>query len=203
MALRVSTGYNICKVLYDVKSHALDQIRLIRDTMERAGAFTAVPGWGGALMGATALVAGTIAPGEPSRRWMAVWMIDAVGAGAIGLAATIDKARRTRTSLWGAPTRRFALAFAPALVAAAAFTVALARGGRRDWRSGCWQLLYGAAVTSGGALSARPVPLMGISFMVLGGAALARPDLGPALMIAGFGGLQIVFGTWIGVRYGG
>jgi hypothetical protein len=190
-------------VLYDVKSHALDQLQVIRDTMERAASFTAVPGWGGAAMGVTAIVAGAIAPPEPSRRWMTVWLADAAIAAAIGVAATVHKARRTRTSLSGAPARRFALAFAPALVAAVVFTAVIARDGRLAWLAGCWLLLYGAAVTSGGALSAKPVPLMGAAFMALGIAAFAAPGAGPMLMIVGFGLAQVAFGIWIGVSYGG
>src|SRR5436190_3152906 len=61
-----------------IHDHAIENLRFIRETMERAGAFTAVPGWGGVLMGVSALVTAAIAgPPRHSRRWLACWLADA------------------------------------------------------------------------------------------------------------------------------
>jgi hypothetical protein len=184
---------------------AEENLRFIRDTMARAADFTAVPGWGGALMGTTALVTAA-ASGPPTDRpsWLVVWLADAAIAGAIGVVAIVWKARRSGVPLQGAATRRFVLAFVPALVAGAVITAVLVRSGLMVQLPGCWLLLYGAAVTSAGAFSVRPVPLMGGCFMVLGTLAFALPaQWGHVLMAAGFGGLQIGFGVIIARRYGG
>jgi len=69
---------------------------------------------------------------------------------------------------------------------------------------GLWLLLYGAGVTVAGATSIRVVPMMGISFMVLGSLAFLLPSSwGDILMAVGFGGLQMGFGLLIARKYGG
>jgi hypothetical protein len=185
--------------------HALDDLRYIRDTMERASAFTAVPGWGGVLMGATALATAPIAgPPRESARWVAAWMADAVVAAAIGLIAIARKGRRAESPLAAAPARRFALAFVPPLAAGAVLTAVFVSHGLIARLPGCWLVSYGAAVMTGGALSVRAVPIMGLAFMLLGIAAFAAPAAsGDVFMAAGFGGLHIGFGLVIARKYGG
>ena len=69
---------------------------------------------------------------------------------------------------------------------------------------GTWLLLYGAAVVSGGGASVRVVPVMGACFMTLGALVLLFPQVSAdAALAAGFGGIHIVFGTIIAVKYGG
>jgi hypothetical protein len=186
-------------------AHAIDELRFIRATMERAGAFTAVPGWGGVLMGVTALVAGMMAgPPRSDGRWLAIWLGDAVVAAAIALATMVRKARTSGAPLDATPTRRFALACLPPLAAGAILTAVFARSGLVVRLPGCWLLLYGAGLTTGGAFSVRVVPVMGLLFMALGVAAFATPIAwGHYFMAAGFGGLHIAFGLVIARRYGG
>src|SRR5581483_1642664 len=111
--------------------------------MERANTFTAVPGWGGFWMGVTGIGAGLLAGrrGEPSV-WFIIWLAEASVALLIGLVALRLKARATGQALWSKPARKFALAFAPPVVAAAVLTVALWRIGAHAVIPGTWLMLY-------------------------------------------------------------
>lgn len=184
--------------------HAMDNLRYIRRAMERAGSFTAVPGVGGAVMGATALAAAWVAGRRPDAGWLlAVWLVEACLALAIGIAGAALKSRRANMPLLCGPGRKFVAGFAPPMLAGALLTAVLFRAGLPVYLPGMWLLLYGAGVLSGGAASVRVVPLMGACFMVAGAVALAAPVSGPALLAAGFGGLHVVFGIVIAVKYGG
>jgi hypothetical protein len=189
-----------------IQAHAAENLQFIRDAMARASAFTAVPGWGGVLMGVTALAAAAISgPPDGSLRWVMVWFTDAAVAATIAIVAMTRKARRSGTPLSSAaPAHKFALACVPPLVAGMVLTPVFATMGLIARLPGCWLLLYGTAAATGGACSVRVVPLMGLCFMVLGAVAFAAPAAwGHWLMAAGFGGLHIAFGLVIARRYGG
>jgi len=189
----------------EMRAHAMDSLRYIRGAMERAGLFTAVPGWGGVLMGLTALAAAWMAgPAPGGARWLTVWAVEALVAVGIGLAAAWEKSRRLGMPLVSGAGRKFATGFAPAIVSGVLLTAALAGSGASAVLPGAWLLLYGAAVVSGGSHSVRVVPLMGACFMILGAVALFLPaGHGNLFLAAGFGGLHILFGAAIAVRYGG
>lgn len=184
---------------------AMDDLRYIRKTMERAAAFTAVPGRGGVAMGVTALLAAAAATGQPTEgRWLATWLVGAALATGMASWATARKARMAGVQLFNGPGRRFALSFLPPVIAGAALTWALYDYGATQAIPGMWLLLYGAGVTTGGTYSVRIVPIMGLCFMVVGAAALASPRAWADIYLAvGFGVLHIVFGVAIARRYGG
>jgi hypothetical protein len=184
---------------------AAENLRFIRDVMARAAEFTAVPGWGGVVMGITALAAAAVAARQPTTdRWLAVWASEAALAIFIGAVAIFLKAEACGQSLGTGPARRFALAFAPPILAAAVLSGTLYRAGAASALPATWLLLYGTAVVTGGAYSVRPVPLMEICFMATGTIAAVTPAAWDDWMLAaGFGGLHIVFGVLIARRYGG
>jgi hypothetical protein len=189
----------------EIGSRAIDNLRFIRETMERASSFTAVPGWGGVAMGVSALAAAGISTKARSAdEWLGIWLAEAFLAVAIGAWSIASKARRFRIPLFAGPARRFLLTLSPPLAAGALATLALQRAGQAQLLPGIWLLLYGTAVVTGGAFSVRIVPVMGIGFMLLGAICLfCPPSWGTAFLGAGFGGLQIVFGFLIARRYGG
>lgn len=190
---------------HSLHGRAMDNLRFIRETMERASSFTAVPGWGGVAIGVTALIAALVAIGIPDEHeWMYVWACELPLALLIGGWTMKRKAGVAQLKLLSAPGRKFTLSLTPPLVAGAFLSVALAREGAFNSLPGMWMLLYGAGVVTGGAFSVRVVPVMGLCFMALGALTLFVPiTWGNFMMAAGFGGLHIIFGTIIARRHGG
>jgi hypothetical protein len=183
---------------------ALDDLRYIRETMERSSAFTATSGWGQVLMGLTALLAAALAAQQKTpNAWLLVWLAEAVVAVTIAFIAMYRKARRAGLPLTSGPCRKFALGFLPCVVVAMLLTVAFSRLGLTALMPALWLLLYGAGVITGGAFSIPLLPAMGTSFLLAGGLALFFPAWGDILMAIGFGGLHILFGAGIASRHGG
>jgi hypothetical protein len=172
--------------------------------MERASAFTAVPGWGGVAIGMTAFVAGWIASGKSVESQFFVWLIEGLVAIALGVAALSWKSERTASPLATRPAKRALLSFVAPLLAGAVLTDGLFRAHQLTLIFGLWLLLYGVAVCTAGAFSVRVVPVMGICFIVVGTLAVVAPvKWGNWFMITGFGALHVVFGLIIARRYGG
>jgi len=184
---------------------AADHLRYIRETMESAAEFTAVPGWGGVAMGLTALAAAWLAARQTTPlSWAIVWLAEAFVAVAIAAPAAATKARRANSSLFRGPGRKFVLSFAPPIVVGGFLTLALIQMGIFSALPGVWLLLYGTAIVTGGAFSVRAVPIMGLCLMALGAGSLFAPAAwGNYFMATGFGVVQIAFGFWIALRYGG
>lgn len=184
---------------------AMDNLQFIRETMERASAFTGISGWGQVAIGFSAIAASIISARQATfKAWLAVWMAEAVVSLLIAGWSMDRKARAAQLPLLSGPGRKVAFSLSPPLFVGGLLTVVLYRAGLTNSIPGVWLLLYGTGVVTGGMFSVSVVPIMGLCFMALGAVALFTPPyLANYFLAAGFGGLHIVFGVIIARRYGG
>jgi hypothetical protein len=189
----------------NISDRAIDNLKFIRETMERSTVFTSVPGYGGILMGATAIAAAYIANTQPSvRDGLIVWLTEAVLAFFIGLLAMWQKTKISKTSMFSTPARKLLMNSLPPMLCGVFITLGLYRFGHFEAMIPVWILCYGAAVVCGGAFSVKAVPLMGWCFIAVGAAAFFLPaGWANAMMGLSFGVLHIVFGLVIGRKFGG
>ena len=183
---------------------AADNLRFIRETMERATSFTAVSGLGLVLVGVTALIAAALAASRATPEgWLAVWGGELFVALGISLVTMARKARAEGLPLFSHTGRKLLLAFTPPMTAGALLTLALYLEHGLAMLPGVWLTLYGAGVMTAGAYSVRAIPIMGAAFIALGAVALLAPLPGDLLLAAGMGGLHVVFGVVVWRSYGG
>jgi hypothetical protein len=188
-----------------VSDRAMDNLRYIRETMERATPFTGISGRGEMAIGATALVASVIAARQTTFNfWVYTWLTESLISLLIAGWSMDRKARATQTALFSGSGRKALFSLAPSVIAGGLLTLVLARAGLSDAIPGMWLLLYGTGVITGGMFSVRAVPAMGLCFMALGALALfSPPNWTNYFMAVGFGGLHLVFGAIIVRKYGG
>lgn len=193
------------KELSSLHGRAMDNLAFIRNTMEAAGSFTAVSGWGMVAIGVLAILVAIVASLQKTATGaLNIWLASAVLSPTIMMWAMVRKARSAKMPLLSGPGRKFVLSFSPPMVVGALLTLVLYRAGLVEVIPGVWLLLYGTAVVAGGAFSVRIVPVMGLCFMAAGVVSLFSPmSLSLILLGIAFGGLHIVFGIPIARSYGG
>jgi hypothetical protein len=183
----------------------IEQLRFIRQTMESAGSFTAVPGWGQVIIGITALGAAWLAAQQADpTSWIQIWLAEAVVALAIAVWSILEKAKRANQSLDSGPARKVALSLAPPIFAGGVLTWVLFQSGLTSAIPAMWLMLYGTGVMAAGAFSVSVVPVMGLCVFALGALAVITPASWHNFEMAiGFGALHIIFGGIIARRHGG
>jgi len=184
---------------------AMDNLRYIRETMERATHFTGISGRGEIAIGVTALAASVIAAQQTTfKLWFAIWVAEGLISTLIAGWSMDRKARAVQMPLFAGPGRKAVFSLLPPIVAGGLLTIVLVRAQMTGAIPGVWLLLYGTGVITGGMFSVKAVPAMGFCFMVLGAIALfSPPTYANWFMAGGFGVLHIVFGAIIVRKYGG
>src|SRR5689334_11317837 len=105
---------------------AMENLRFIRETMERSASFTAVSGWAGVAMGGGAIGAAWLARGQAApEAWISIWLATAAISFLIAVAGMVVKARAASMPLMSGPGRKFASSFAPPIFVGGVLTFAL------------------------------------------------------------------------------
>jgi hypothetical protein len=188
-----------------IDSGAVENLRYIRSTIEAAHTFTTVPGKGCIAMGLTALAAvGLESLPQLEAYWLGIWVGAAIVACSAALWFMEQKARAQGLSLRRAVARRFFMTLAPAFLAGAILTVALAGRVDREIITGMWLLLYGTGLAACGLFAIPAVFTAGLAFMGLGTATLWLPPGSAHIVLAlGFGGIHLALGATIVRHHGG
>lgn len=184
---------------------AVENLRYIRSTIEAANTFTTVPGRGCVAMAILAFLAAGIemSPGM-SAHWLPLWLGAAALSCVVAIAFMRAKARAEGLSLNRSVCMRFFLTLAPAFVAGAVLTAALADTVERGIIGGVWLLLYGTGIAACGVFSIPAVLAAGFGFMGLGTIGLFAPAAwAPGLLALGFGGIHLALGIHVIRNHGG
>jgi len=188
-----------------IDSKAAEHLKFIRNAIEASQTFTTIPGNGCISMGIMALCAAALEAATPlSRFWLPLWLVTALAASLTALYCMWSKARLQGLSISRAVSRRFFMTLAPAFFVAIVLTVVLPGLVSREVVAAVWLMLYGAALCTCGISTLRAVSVAGLGFLVLGTAAGFLPvGTAPITLAAGFGGIHIGLGIYVGKQHGG
>ncbi len=195
---------------------ARENLRVIRQTMERSTKYSTLSGLSGVLIGLTAIVSVVVTSRVLDSRFQThqpvqsvypqlglLWLIELALAVGIEFACNKRRARHIGKRVASPLGAHILLAALPAFVAAVALTAFFALHGMAAFVWGIWMLTYGLAICAVGLFSVRPVSYLGAAFVVAGAVTLLLPASSQLFMMGlTFGGFHVVYGVLMGRKHG-
>jgi|GEM_PF-1965805 len=194
------------------KPGAENDIKLIKDIMERSARYTHFTGLSGILSGLAAL-AGVYAtcwiyvklPTDNQAIWSLVtWVLVFVFALVEDFALAARRAKKEGTTIWTPATKQVLKAIAPAVFMSFVISMSFLFKGPPDAIPGILAMGYGVALCSAGMFCSREVWIYGIVQLITGTISFFfLPTLPYSMytMALCFGIYQIAFGVWIAAKY--
>lgn len=201
---------------------AHEHLRVIRQAMERSTRYSTLSGLSGVAVGSIALLGCVLtrylvkeAPEPQWKYWfVGVWSLVLIASLVADYFFSKRRAARVGKTAFSPLGKHLTRAAAPGFLAALAFSAFYAFhpdgiGGYESagaYLYGAWMLCYAVSLLSVGMFSVREVSYLGWAFLGAGALTLLLPPgflFGPrALMALTFGGFHIVYGLWMGRKYG-
>lgn len=190
----------------DQALRALAEIRTVIDRSARYSRFSALSCF---LAGIAALIGSGLcglvpfAGTQPQQGWMflSVWAAVLIVALVSQVLLTFMKARQRREAFWTPIARTAFGALLGPGVAGLAGSAVLVQTGHWELLPGVWLLLYGCGLWGVSFFAPLFLRGLGAAFMVAGVCAWAFPPCSALALGLGFGGLHLVFGTVVLMRY--
>lgn len=190
---------------------AEENLRVIRELMERSTRHSTFSGYSGILAGIYSIIGCAITfwiKNQPhsllpmNLLFLAVWSVVIVLAIGTDYLLTKRHAARVGKRILSRLGKQMAYASIPGLGTGALWTLFLLQHGLLDVVFPVWMLCYGIAVSAVGIFSQREVKLLGAAFLVAGAVTLFLPQFGLPMMAATFGGFHILYGIVMSLKDG-
>ena len=192
------------------QDQALRALADIRSAIERSTRYSTFSALSGYLAGTAALVGSggcgiytDFVGAQPQQglRFVSVWAIVFIIAAIAQTILTTLKAHQRGEAVWTPIARTaFATLVGPG-IAGIAGSVVFVEMQRWDLLPGLWLLLYGCGLWSVSFFAPLFLRLLGVTFIGLGLCAWVQPEAAGLWLGAGFGGLHLIFGTVVLMRY--
>lgn len=195
---------------------AEEHLRVIRQAMERSTRHSTFSGLSGIVVGLLALTGCLLMPvvvdgvSDPLWRYLffGLWTLVLGSALVADFLLTKRRAREVGKRIRSPYARHLIRAAAPGFLAALALTLFYVIHPTLigPYIYAFWMLCYAVSVLAVAQFSVREVSVLGWAFLAAGAVTLMLPPalgVGPrAMMAVTFGGFHIVYGVWMGYKYG-
>lgn len=204
----------------NIVSEAEENLRLIRDYMERSKRYANFAGFSG-VCGGVAAILGAFAQrlyvlGLPPAQRPLAFAVNWLAVIAVALGAdfifTRRRANLVERGVLARLARHMAAAALPGLAMGAVITVCFLHLGLQDQLYPYWMLSYGVAIAGVAVSAPREVRLLSWAFLSFGSLSLilqsfdlahmVRAQFGLAMFILSFGLIHIAYGIAVGIREG-
>ena len=183
-------------------AEATENLRIIRDLMERSTRYSTFSGLSGVLAG-TAAVLGAILDFQlkpNARLFLVIWSTVLVFTLCTDYLLTKRKAAQVGKHVLSRLGKQMVLASAPGLGLSVLLTWFCWQNHILSQIYPLWMLCYGVAVCSVGLFSQSEVSKLGRAFLLVGAVTLFFPAYGLHAMALSFGGFHIVYGVLMGQK---
>ncbi|GGF34270.1 hypothetical protein [Echinicola rosea] len=194
----------------------MDDLREIREMMNKSSKFISLSGMSGIAAGIIALIGAFVAyrlvysqwsydtgVDEMSMLFRLMWIggLTLVGAIAAGVLFTRNTARKNKQKLWDHPSKRLLVNLAIPIVSGGIFCVILLLKGNLEWIAPLTLVFYGLALINASKYTLGAIRSLGCAEIVLGLLAACFTGYGIWFWAVGFGVLHIVYGLVMQLKY--